>query len=75
MKAKGRGTAIVILILLVLVGLPAGYVLSAGPVLGLVVHDFLPGRVGIIYHPLWHVCEWWEPLGRVVTWYVGVFVD
>lgn len=68
-------TRVAAIMLAALVALPVLYVLSAGPVLGLIVQDCLPSRVGIIYHPLWHVCEWCEPLGRVVVWYVGKWID
>ena len=58
-----------------LVLLPLFYILSAGPVIGLMSRGYILERATVVvYSPLNFVCENCTPLGDGMNWYVGLFL-
>ena len=58
----------------VLVLLPLLYILSAGPVIGLVSRGYISeGATMAVYYPLAFVCESCTPVGEGMCWYVDLF--
>jgi hypothetical protein len=70
-KSGGSGCAIGCLLMGLL--LPALYVLSSGPALGLIWRGYLPAEFLAIYSPLQWTCDNSQSFGKFLTWYKNLF--
>jgi len=61
--------------LIVVVLLPASYVLSLGPAIWLYQHDYLPDNYGLAYWPLERLCEICPPIGDALRWYANLWLN
>ena len=66
---------VTIAVISLLVLLPLFYILSAGPVIGLMSRGYVSERATMtVYSPLNFVCESCTPLGDGMSWYVDLFL-
>jgi hypothetical protein len=68
---RGIGPLVFAAIVIVL-ALPALYVLSVGPMIWLANHDYI-SKEGNLYSPLQWGRDHCEPFNRAVSWYMGLF--
>jgi hypothetical protein len=69
-RAKGGGWSVLALGLLVV--LPLFYVLSIGPVGGLVNHGFVGETSLVLYEPVFWAADQWDPAEDALWWYLDV---
>ena len=47
------------------------YVLSIGPFIWLLAHDYLPKKPALIYTPLVAIAESWPAFDKLLRWYIS----
>jgi hypothetical protein len=55
--------------------LPVAYVLSTGPVCWLIQRNYLPNHADFVYWPLNALANFCPPIGRVLHWYISLWLD
>jgi hypothetical protein len=71
-EREKRGGGCAALVVAVLVLLPLLYVLSTGPVICLIHHEYIPNVQ--LYRPLQWAGNHCEPFDKTLRWYVSLFV-
>jgi len=71
-KGERRIGPLVFVAIVIVLALPALYVLSVGPMIWLVNHNYISPE-GNFYVPLQWGRDYCEPFNRAVSWYMGLF--